>query len=116
LGVRQIHGFILACFFVDAAIDLETHRSFFSNICVMNVGEHKNMSSAISGLSPQEHAVYSVLETHKGRVVSRYNLIREAQLTELSDRRCDALISAIRGHLGSNRIVTVRRRGWMLTD
>ena len=98
------------------ATDLETHRSFFSNIRVMIVGEHKKMSSATSVLSPQEHAVYSVLETHKGRVVSRYNLIREAQLTELSDRRCDALISAIRGHLGSERIVTVRRRGWMLTD
>ena len=101
---------------MDAAIDLETHRSFFSNICVMIVSEHKAMSSTTFGLSPQEHAVYSVLETHKGRVVSRYNLIREAQLTELIDRRCDALISAIRGHLGPDRIVTVRRRGWMLTD
>lgn len=82
----------------------------------MIVGDHEEMSFTTSGLSPQEHAVFSVLETHKGRVVSRYNIIREAQLTELSDRRCDALISAIRGQLGSDRIVTVRRRGWMLTD
>ena len=74
------------------------------------------MSSPSTLLSPQESAVYAVLEAHKGRVVSRFHLIREAELSDLSDRRCDALISAIRTHIGADRIVTVRRRGWMLTN
>ncbi len=74
------------------------------------------MLPSSSVLSPQESAVFSVLEANKGRVVSRFNLIREAELTDLSERRCDALISAIRSQIGSDRIVTVRRRGWMLTD
>lgn len=74
------------------------------------------MQMASVVLSPQETAVYSVLVANRGRVVSRFQLIREADLTELSERRCDALISAIRGHIGSDRIITVRRRGWMLAD
>ncbi|NBS29643.1 MAG: hypothetical protein EBS76_03825 [Actinobacteria bacterium] len=82
----------------------------------MNARNDVDMPSPSTLLSPQESAVYAVLEAHKGRVVSRFHLIREAELSDLSDRRCDALISAIRTHIGADRIVTVRRRGWMLTN
>jgi DNA-binding response OmpR family regulator len=67
-----------------------------------------------AGLSPQERAVFTVLWAHRNRVVSRCEICRCAQLMELSDRRCDALIAAVRRHLGPERIRTVRRRGWML--
>ncbi len=67
-----------------------------------------------TGLSPQERAVFEVLWHHRNRVVSRCEICRCAQLMDLSDRRCDALIAAVRRRLGPGRIRTVRRRGWML--
>ena len=62
----------------------------------------------------QERAVLSVLVQHHGRVVGRRELARGAGLTELSERRCDSLLVMIRRELGTDSIVTVRRRGWML--
>ena len=116
MGVRQIHFLILPRFATNEATDLETQRSFFSNIRVTCVRHDFVMRTSLSALSPQETAVYSVLEANRGRVVSRFHLTKEADLIGLSERRCDALISAIRSQIGSDRIVTVRRRGWMLTD
>lgn len=116
MGVRQIHDRILPRFSENEATDLETQRSFFSNIRVTFTRNGSDMQLSPSLLSTKETAVYSVLEANRGRVVSRFHLAREADLTGLSERRCDALIAAIRSQIGSDRIVTVRRRGWMLTD
>ena len=41
---------------------------------------------------------------------------REAGISNLNARRCDSLIVGIRRCVGADRIVTVRRRGWMLVD
>lgn len=65
-------------------------------------------------LSPQELAVWMVLVERRGRVVSRSELSRRAGLGELHARRCDSLIVGIRRSVGPDRIVTIRRRGWML--
>ena len=60
--------------------------------------------------------MYDVLAAHTGRVLSRAELARRAGLADLSARRCDSLILGIRRAIGHDRIVTVRRRGWMLTE
>jgi DNA-binding response OmpR family regulator len=67
-------------------------------------------------MTAQELAVYQALLDRRGRVVSRSELARAAEIADLCDRRCDSLIVGIRRVIGSERIVTVRRRGWMLTD
>jgi DNA-binding response OmpR family regulator len=67
-------------------------------------------------LTSQERAVYDVLAAHAGRVLSRAELARRAGLADLSARRCDSLIVGIRRAIGPDRIVTVRRRGWMLSE
>jgi DNA-binding response OmpR family regulator len=66
-------------------------------------------------LTTQERAVYDVLVRHRGKVLSRSELSRMAGISNLSERRCDSLIVGIRRRVGSERVVTVRRRGWMLT-
>lgn len=58
--------------------------------------------------------MFDVLASRSGRVVGRAELIRRAGLTGLGPRRCDALIAGIRDRIGSERLLTVRRRGWML--
>jgi DNA-binding response OmpR family regulator len=65
-------------------------------------------------LTPQERAVYVVLQRHAGRVLSRTELARRAGIADLSARRCDSLIVGIRRQVGAERVRTVRRRGWML--
>ncbi len=55
-----------------------------------------------------------VLAGNAGRVVSRAELAQRAGLANLSARRCDSLLVGIRRAIGSEAIVTVRRRGWML--
>jgi DNA-binding response OmpR family regulator len=65
-------------------------------------------------LAAQEAAVLKALLDCRGRVVSRRELARLAGIAELNDRRCDSLLVAIRRHLGSDSIRTVRGRGWML--
>lgn len=65
-------------------------------------------------LTSQERAVYEVLASNAGRVLSRAELARRAGLADLSARRCDSLIVGIRRAIGHDRVVTVRRRGWML--
>ena len=58
----------------------------------------------------------SVLLVNRGRVISRRELARRAGLANLSERRCDSLLVAIRRALGPESVVTVRSRGWMLHD
>jgi DNA-binding response OmpR family regulator len=65
-------------------------------------------------LTAQEQAVYTVLAANAGKVVSRAELARQAGISDLSARRCDSLIVGIRRRIGADRIITVRRRGWML--
>jgi DNA-binding response OmpR family regulator len=65
-------------------------------------------------LTPQERAVYEVLVANAGRVLSRAELARRAGIADLSARRCDSLIVGIRRSVGTDRVLTVRRRGWML--
>lgn len=68
----------------------------------------------LESLTAQERAVFEVLAANSGRVLSRQELARRAGLTELSPRRCDSLIVGIRRRVGTDRVQTVRRRGWML--
>ncbi|HEY0518993.1 MAG TPA: helix-turn-helix domain-containing protein [Ilumatobacteraceae bacterium] len=67
-------------------------------------------------LGGQEQSVLSVLLASRGRVISRRELARRAGLANLSERRCDSLLVAIRRALGPSSVVTVRSRGWMLND
>lgn len=67
-------------------------------------------------LGEQEQSVLNVLLANRGRVVSRRELSRRAGLTNLSERRCDSLLVAIRRALGPNSVITVRSRGWMLNE
>lgn len=71
-------------------------------------------SGARAHLGERERAVLAVLIEHNGHVVDRSSLRREAGLTELSPRRCEAVLVKLRAVLGRDAIVTVRRRGWML--
>jgi len=71
-------------------------------------------SHPLERLSARERAVYTVLSDSAGRVLSRAQIARRAGITDLSDRRCDSLIVGIRRRIGSDRVRTVRRRGWML--
>ena len=57
-----------------------------------------------------------VLLANRGRVISRRELARRAGLADLSERRCDSLLVSIRRALGPESVVTVRSRGWMLSD
>jgi len=65
-------------------------------------------------LGERERAVLAALVDKSGRVVDRDQLRRDAGLTELSPRRCDAALVGIRRVLGDDAVVTVRRRGWRL--
>ena len=58
--------------------------------------------------------MYTILEHHAGRVLSRSEIARRAGIADLSSRRCDSLIVGIRREIGAQRVQTVRRRGWML--
>jgi DNA-binding response OmpR family regulator len=73
-------------------------------------------ASPLALLTPQERAVYDVLAEHAGKVISRSEIAREAGIGNLNVRRCDSLIVGIRRCVGAERIVTVRRRGWMMID
>jgi DNA-binding response OmpR family regulator len=67
-------------------------------------------------LGEQERSVLGVLIANRGRVVGRRELARRAGLANLSERRCDSLLVAIRRVLGKESLVTVRSRGWMLNE
>lgn len=67
-------------------------------------------------LTAQERAVFDVLAARRGRVLSRQEIARRAGLTDLSPRRCDSLIVGIRRAVGTDRVRTIRRRGWMLVS
>lgn len=114
----------------------ETHRSHCANTPVIPCGESVDVSrpapvaapleseppevavgaivSPLGQLTPQERAVLDALAARSGRVVSRSELARAVGVADLSERRCDSLVVAVRRAVGAERVVTVRRRGWML--
>ena len=55
-----------------------------------------------------------MLVANHRRVIGRRELARQAGLAELSERRCDSILVGVRRHLGTDAIITVRSRGWML--
>lgn len=61
-----------------------------------------------------ERAVLTVLYDGIGRVHSRWELARRVGIADRHERRCDAVVVELRKRLGSDAIVTVRSRGWML--
>jgi DNA-binding winged helix-turn-helix (wHTH) protein len=65
-------------------------------------------------LGERERAVLMALVGHRGRVVDRDRLRRDAGLAALSARRCDSAVVGIRRALGPDAVLTVRRRGWRL--
>jgi DNA-binding winged helix-turn-helix (wHTH) protein len=65
-------------------------------------------------LGERERAVLAALVDRNGRVVDRDQLRRDAGMTNLNQRRCDAAVFKIRQALGSEAVLTVRRRGWRL--
>ena len=81
---------------------------------VKDPGHRIQVSRPLEHLTPQERAVYQVLLANTGRVVSRAELAGAAGLSSRSARRCDSLIVGVRRAVGADRVLTVRRRGWML--
>ena len=68
----------------------------------------------LASLGPQELTVLRVLAEAEGRVVSRTELARQAGLARASQRRCDAVLVAVRRALGPDVVRNVRGRGWPL--
>lgn len=60
--------------------------------------------------------VLRLLVESQGKIIGRDFLARQTGLESASARRIDASLVAIRRWLGADALVTVRRRGWMLTE
>ena len=67
-------------------------------------------------LSETDLSILRVLSDAKGKVVSRESILRLAGLDNVSSRRADASLVVLRKVLGTDSVITVRRRGWMLSD
>ena len=67
-------------------------------------------------LSETDLSILRVLSDSRGRVVSRESILRLAGLDNVSARRADASLVVLRKILGAENVITVRRRGWMLSD
>ena len=66
-------------------------------------------------LSDADLAVLRVLWDHRGKVVGRDSIRRLAGFHDVSERRVDSCLVALRRRIGPQHLVTVRQRGWMLT-
>ena len=66
-------------------------------------------------LSPSEQSVVRILLDNRDKVIGRESLSRLAGLDAESARRVDSCLVAIRKAFGPDSIVTIRRRGWMLS-
>lgn len=71
-------------------------------------------SDPLEVLTPQERAVFIVLAAEPNRVMTRLEIARAAGISDLNQRRCDSLIVGIRRVVGADRLITVRRRGYLL--
>jgi DNA-binding winged helix-turn-helix (wHTH) protein len=67
-------------------------------------------------LSETDLSILRVLSDAKGRVVSRDSLLRLAGIDNVSARRADASLVVLRKVLDAENVITVRRRGWMLSN
>lgn len=65
--------------------------------------------------SPTDLKVLQVLVESNGRVAGRDFIARQSGIENSSARRVDASLVSVRRWLGPDSLVTVRRRGWMLT-
>ncbi|CAB4612368.1 unannotated protein [freshwater metagenome] len=77
------------------------------------------METEISGDSrptPLDIEVLRILVASAGKIVGRDFIARQSGLDSTCARRVDASLVAIRRWLGSDALITVRRRGWMLTS
>ena len=70
-------------------------------------------SPLVEPLTPREEAMLALLLAHRGRVVTRTELARVAGL-RISSRRIDVHLVNVRRHVGAERLVNVRSRGWMV--
>lgn len=75
----------------------------------------KTTLDPVSPLSDKDRAVLRVLVERAGKVTDRISLNRLAGLTG-TPRRCETILVTLRRVLGDDAIVTIRRRGWMLTE
>lgn len=75
---------------------------------------HHNQKEVV--LSETDRAILKVLADSRDRVVGRDSLLRLAGLDNVSARRADSSLVVLRKLLGSENLITVRRRGWMLSD
>ncbi len=66
------------------------------------------------GLSDQEHAVFNAINAARGRLITRTELARVAQVPVTPARRVDGLLINVRRALAPEELINVRRRGWML--
>jgi DNA-binding winged helix-turn-helix (wHTH) protein len=67
-------------------------------------------------LTTTDLAILKALAENYGRVVGREYLMRTAGLDGSAPRRVDASLVVLRKTLGPDAVVSVRRRGWMLTE
>lgn len=65
--------------------------------------------------TPLDIEVLRILIASADKIVGRDFIARQSGLDSTSARRVDASLVAIRRWLGADVLVTVRRRGWMLT-
>ena len=72
-------------------------------------------SADVLSLSKTEIAILTAMVESPGRVLGRGSILRSAGIENVGARRCDSAIVSLRKVLGADAIVTVRRRGWMLT-
>ena len=70
----------------------------------------------VPDLGIQERAVLSGLLANPGRVISRRELAHHAGLADLGERRIDSILVGLRRRLSPDSIITVRSRGWMLSE
>ena len=76
--------------------------------------ENGPLATDTDALTERERALLAVLEMSQGRVLPRLELARRAGLRGIQPHRVDVLLVNIRKVVGSERIVNVRGRGWML--
>jgi DNA-binding winged helix-turn-helix (wHTH) protein len=65
--------------------------------------------------TPLDLHILRLLVESEGKIVGRDFLARQTGLESASARRVDASLVSIRRWLGTDSLVTVRRRGWMLS-
>ena len=80
------------------------------------MSESASVPLMMEQLSATDLSVLRVLVDFPGRVASRESIMRLAGLSDVSSRRVDSSLVALRRVLGADNIITVRRRGWMLSD